>query len=193
LKSKIGILFFTAGWFRDVGLQSSSSALTDEVQKIAEKIIKKLSAFCEPIFDGVIYSIKDAESAAEKINQVEVDGLIISPLMWCEEQILRAALKKLPKLQILICTFFPSKSLAKQLAFNEMLKGSGSVGSLQMSGFLRREEYFYKSVAGYYRDEKIYQEIQIHCLSFDHKTIFKKHQMRRVTLSVRSDVNYICG
>ncbi len=166
LKPKIGILFLTSGWFRDVGVQSSSSALTDEVQKIAEKIIKKFSSFCEPIFNGVICSTKDAEIAAQKINQAEVYGLIISPLMWCEDQILLAALKNLPDLPILVCTFFPYETLPEYLEFPEMLKGSGSVGTLQMSGLLKREEYFYRSVSGYYLDEKLYKEIQIHCLSF---------------------------
>ena len=173
IKAKIGILFITSGWFREVGLQTSASPLTDEVQKIADEIIGNLSAFCEPVFDGVIYSIKDAESAAERIRQADVDGLIISPLMWCEDQILRAALKKLSKFPILICTFFPSKSLPNQVTFNEMLKGSGSVGALQMSGLLKREEYNYKSVAGYYLDEKIYKEIQINCLSFAIKRSLK--------------------
>ncbi|MBC8181791.1 hypothetical protein H8E88_11790 [candidate division KSB1 bacterium] len=174
LKPKIGILFITSGWFREVGLQTSASPLSDEVQKIASEIIGNLPAFCEPIYNGVIYSTEDAEIAAQKINQANVDGLIISPLMWCEDQILLAALKNLPELPILICTFFPYESLPDYLDFPTMLKGSGSVGTLQMSGLLKREEYNYKSVAGYYRDENLFAEIQSHCLSFGIKQLLKK-------------------
>ena len=93
LKPKIGMLFLTSGWFREVGLQTSASQLTDDVQKIADEIIDNMSAFCDPIYSGIIYSTEDAEFAAQKINQAGVDGLIISPLMWCEDQILIAALK----------------------------------------------------------------------------------------------------
>ena len=174
IKSKIGILFITSGWFREVGLQTSASSLSNEVQKIADEIIRNLSAFCEPIYNGVIYSIEDAEIAAQKITQAEVDGLIISPLMWCEDQILIAALKNLSELPVLVCTFFPYESLPEFLKFPEMLKGSGSVGTLQMSGLLKRRNYFYKSVAGYYRDENIYTEIRNHCLSFRIKQLLKK-------------------
>ena len=97
LKPKIGMLFLTSGWFREVGLQTSASPLTEDVQKIADEVIENLSLFCEPVYNGIIYSIKDADSAAQKIKSAEVDGLIISPLMWCEDQILLAALKNLPE------------------------------------------------------------------------------------------------
>jgi L-arabinose isomerase len=47
-----------------------------------------------------------------------------------------------------------------------MLKGSGSVASLQMSGFLRREGYQYVSISGYYRADDLYEEILDHCKAF---------------------------
>jgi L-arabinose isomerase len=46
-----------------------------------------------------------------------------------------------------------------------MLKGSGSVGTLQTSGFLRREGYSYTSVSGYYEDPDVLHEIVHHCLA----------------------------
>ena len=192
IKSKIGILFITSGWFREVGLQTSASPLSNEVQKIADEIIRNLLAFCEPIYNGIIYSIEDAEIAAQKINQAEVDGLIISPLMWCEDQILIAALKSLSELPILVCTFFPYESLPEFLKFPEMLKGSGSVGTLQMSGLLKRGNYFYKSVAGYYRDENLYSEIRNDCLSFRIKQLLKKNKMWSFTIPLQPDVHNFC-
>ena len=115
---KIGILFITSGWFRDVGLQGESMPFTEEVEAIGREIVARISAFAEPVYHGVIYSTKEAEAAARKINAAEVDGLLIAPLMWCEDQILRAALKLLPRMPILVCTFFPTSTLPEYLEFH---------------------------------------------------------------------------
>ncbi|UCB45829.1 MAG: hypothetical protein JSV25_16780 [Spirochaetota bacterium] len=165
-KPKIGIIFITSGWFRDVGLQSPSSSLTNEVDNIAKEIVKRLSKFLVPVYRGVLYSEDEARHAAEEIKNENVDGIIIAPLMWCEDQILRAALKQLPRLPSLLCLFLPSKYLPDFVEYQQMLKGSGLVAILQLSGFLKREGYLYKTVTGYYEDTDIYDEIREHCLAF---------------------------
>jgi L-arabinose isomerase len=165
-KPRIGIIFMTSGWFRDVGLQTSSSSITGEVDEIAREIVQNLSRFSDPVFAGVLFSEDEAERAAEAIAKSGVDGLIIAPLMWCEDQILRAALKALPELPVIACLFLPVEGLPDYVSYEEMLKGSGLVGILQMSGFLKREGYRYQSVSGYYRDPDIYEEIGDHCLAF---------------------------
>ena len=101
-----------------------------------------------------------------KLINTGVDGLIISPLMWCEDQILRAALKKLPALPIILCTFLPYTTLPEYLDYSEMLKGSGTVGTLQVSGFLKREGYNYQAVTGYYKDPGVYEIIKDYCNAF---------------------------
>ena len=166
LKPKIGLIFITSGWFRDVGLQTASSSVTDEVNSLAEEIVKNLSRFIDPVYHGVLFSEEQARQAADEITQADVKGIILSSLMWCEDQILRATLKQLPKLPILICTFFPTDNLPEFLSFMDVIKGSGSVGTLQMSGMLKREGYRYKTVTGYYKDADLYNEIQDHCLAF---------------------------
>jgi L-arabinose isomerase len=166
LKAKIGIIFLTSGWFRDVGLQDPSSDITRDVERIADEIVGKLPDFINPVYSGILFSEADAERAAQEIKSAEVHGLIIAPLMWCEDQILRAALRRLPRLPILLCVFFPFRKLSKSVDFQEMIKGSGSVGALQMSGFLKRERYRYQTISGYYKDPDLYQEIQDHCRSF---------------------------
>jgi L-arabinose isomerase len=166
MKPKTGILFLTSGWFRDVGLQSPGAKISDEVQRIGDEIIQKFSVFLEPVYDGILFTEDDAVMAARTIASEEVDGLIIAPLMWCEDQILRAALKELPDLPVLLCTFFPYETLSGFVDFQEMLKGSGSVGTLQASGFLKREGCSYRSVSGFFGDEQVYEEIRTHCLAF---------------------------
>ena len=165
IKPKFGILFFTSGWFREVGLQTSSSNITEEVDKIGDEIVTNFSQFMEPVYSGVIFSEAEARDAAREIKAADVDGIIICPLMWCEDQIFREALKMLPGLPLIICGLFPYRSLSDFVGYQEMIKGSGMVGILQMSGFLRREGYFYRPVSGYCRDPEVYEEIKEYCLA----------------------------
>lgn len=163
MKPKMGILFITSRWFRDVGLQSSSSPLTTEIEEIAKEIITRLSEFLEPVYHGVIFTEEEARNAAELIKTQKIDGLIVAPLLWCEDQILRASLKMLPKLPFIVCGFFYSESLSNFVSYQEMIKGSSLVGILQMSGMINREDYKYESVTGYYRDSEVYEDIKAHC------------------------------
>lgn len=163
MKPKMGILFITSRWFRDVGLQSSSSPLTTEIEEIAKEIITKFSEFLEPVYHGVIFTEEEARNAAEMIKTQKIDGLIVAPLLWCEDQILRASLKMLPKLPLIVCGFFYSESLSNFVSYQEMIKGSSLVGILQMSGMINREDYKYESVTGYYRDSEVYEDIKAHC------------------------------
>lgn len=148
MKPKMGILFITSRWFRDMGLQSSSSPLTTEIEEIAKEIITKFSEFLEPVYHGVIFTEEEARNAAEMIKTQKIDGLIVAPLLWCEDQILRASLKMLPKLPLIVCGFFYSESLSNFVSYQEMIKGSSLVGILQMSGMINREDYKYESVTG---------------------------------------------
>lgn len=164
-KPKIGVLLITSGWFRNVGLQSHDSSVSDEVEKIGKEIVAQLSDFIDPVYPGVLFSETTARQAARAFTEAGVDGLIVSPLMWCEDQILRAALKDLPALPLILCTFLPYTTLQEYLKYSEMLKGSGTVGSLQVSGFLKREEFNYKVVTGYYKDPVMYGTIRDYCIA----------------------------
>lgn len=159
---KVGILFVTSGWFRQVGLQDASSDLSREVEIIGDEVVNRLSAFTEPVYKGVLFSEKSAEQAAEEILKQNVQVLIVSSLMWCEDQILKAALLKLTEFPIILLTLFPSRELPAYLPYSSMLKGSGAVGSLQFSGMLKREGRRFVSLAGYYRDDELYKALSLH-------------------------------
>lgn len=160
MEIKVGVVFFTAGWFKDVGLQSGSSDLTIQVESIAKNIINELKVFCKPIYNGIVSSIESAQKTADILIKEDVDALLISPLMWSEDILLKTILKKLPNKPIIFCTFIPYEFFPDYLSFDEMLKGSGTVGSLQMSGFLKREGYNYEPLVGYYKDKNLYLELK---------------------------------
>jgi L-arabinose isomerase len=159
-KPRIGILLVTSGWFREVGLQDPSGDTTARVEAIARGTIRRLESFLEPVYSGVSYSVEEARRAGGKIRQADVDGLILSPLMWCEDQIVRAALQGLKGLPLVLWTFSPSASLPQFVPFQSMIQGSGAVCTLQLSGMLRREGYRYRSIVGHAGDEQLWQEIE---------------------------------
>lgn len=160
LKPKIGILFVTSGWFREVGLQDPAGDTSARVEAVAREVVERLEGFLEPVYPGVLFSVAEARRAARMIGQSDVDGLLLSPLMWCEDQIVRAALEGLKNLPLLLCTLSPSASLPEFVPFQSMIQGSGAVCTLQLSGMLRREGYGYRSIAGHAGDEELWKELE---------------------------------
>jgi L-arabinose isomerase len=160
LKAKIGILFVTSGWFREVGLQDPSGDTSARVEEVARSTVDRLADFMEPVYPGLLYSVEEARQAASDIRQADVDGLLLSPLMWCEDQIVRAALDGLRELPLLVWTFSPSESLPDFVPFQSMIQGSGAVCTLQLSGMLRRGGYRYRSVVGHAGDAELWRELE---------------------------------
>ncbi|UCF97074.1 MAG: hypothetical protein JSV89_18155 [Spirochaetaceae bacterium] len=159
-KAKIGILFVTSGWFREVGLQDPSGDTSAQVEAVASKTVGRLKEILQPVYPGVLYSVEEARQAAAQIRQADVDGLLLSPLMWCEDQIVRAVLEGLRELPLLLWTFSPSASLPDFVPFQSMIQGSGAVCTLQLSGMLRREGYNYRSIVGHAGDEQLWRELE---------------------------------
>jgi L-fucose isomerase-like protein len=159
VRPRLGVLFFTSGWFREVGLQDPASDTTARVEAVARRAAADLAAYCQPVFSGVLYSAGEARAAARRLAEQEVDGLLVSPLMWCEDQIVRAALSELPSLPLLLWTFSPEASLPRFLPFQRVIQGSGAVCTLQLSGMLKRERRWFRSVAGPLGEELTYRRI----------------------------------
>jgi len=159
VRPRIGVLFFTSGWFREVGLQDPGSDTTAQVEAAARRAASDLAAHFEPVFTKVLFSADEARAEARRLAAADVDGLLVSPLMWCEDQIVRAALAELPGLPLVLWTFSPEAELPRFQPFQRMLRGSGAVCTLQLSGMLRRERRWLRSVAGPLGDPEVYRAI----------------------------------
>jgi L-fucose isomerase-like protein len=159
VRPRLGVLFFTSGWFREVGLQDPASDTTARVEEVARRAAADLGPYCEPVSSGVLFSAPEARAAARRLAAQEVDGILLAPLMWCEDQVVRAALSELPSLPLLLWTFSPQASLPDFVPFQRMLQGSGAVCTLQLSGLLKREGRWFRAVAGPLGDGATYQAI----------------------------------
>jgi L-arabinose isomerase len=161
IRPRLGVIAVTSGWFRDVGLQSAEGDTSAAVGRTAERVITKIQGFADTVFGGVVYSIAEAEKAARAIREAEVDGLLLVPLMWCEDAIPRAALALLAHLPLILWTFSPEGQLPDFLPFQRILQGSGPVCALQLSGMLRREARAFRAVAGHLEDPEVFEEIRV--------------------------------
>ncbi len=159
VRPRLGVLFFSSGWFREVGLQDPSSDTTARVEAVARRVASDLSAYCEPVASPVLFSADEARAAARRLAAQELDGLLLAPLMWCEDQIVRAALGELPALPLLLWTFSPEATLPRFVPFQRMIQGSGAVCTLQLSGLFVRERRWFHSVAGPLGEELTYRRI----------------------------------
>jgi L-arabinose isomerase len=160
IRPRLGVLAVTSGWFRDVGLQSAEGDTSVTVSRTADRLIAKIQGFADTVFGGVVYSTAEAEKEARAIREAEVDGLLLVPLMWCEDAIPRAALAMLADLPLILWTFSPEPRLPDFLPFPRILQGSGPVCTLQLSGMLRREGRAFKSVVGHLEDPEVFDEIR---------------------------------
>jgi L-fucose isomerase-like protein len=160
LRPTLGVLLVTSGWFREVGLQDAGSDTTAAVERTAGVLLERLRAFADPVCHGVLVSPGQAARSAREIRQAGVDGLLLAPLMWCEDAIPRAALGELAGLPLILWTFSPAPALPDPLPFQAMLQGSGPVGALQLSGMLKREGRPFHPVAGHLEDGEVYREIE---------------------------------
>lgn len=160
IRPRLGVLAVTSGWFRDVGLQSAGGDTSAAVSRTADRMIAKIQGFADTVFGGVVYSSAEAEKAARAIRDAEVDGLLLVPLMWCEDCIPRAALTLLADLPLILWTFSPEARLPDFMPFQKTLQGSGPVCTLQLSGMLRRERRAFSSVVGHFEDSEVFAEIR---------------------------------
>ncbi len=159
VRPRIGVLFFTSGWFREVGLQDPGSDTTAQVEATARRAASDLESYFEPVFTKVLFDAAEARAEARRLAKADLDGLLVSPLMWCEDQVVRAALAELPGLPLVLWTFSPEAALPQFLPFQRMIRGSGAVCTLQLSGMLHRERRWLRSVAGPLGDPQVYRAI----------------------------------
>ena len=160
IRPRLGVLAVTSGWFRDVGLQDADSDTTQEVAKAGAAIVDRLREFADPVYTGVLFSTADAEKAARLIVAEGVDGVLLVPLMWCEDAIPRAALALLNGIPLILWTYSPGPALPDVVPFQVMLRGSGAVCTMQLSGMLRRDGTPFWSVAGHAEDRSVFQQIR---------------------------------
>jgi L-arabinose isomerase len=143
-----------------VGLQDPSGDTSARVEETARRLVQRLAGFLQPVYPGLIHSVEEARQAGRLLRAEEVDGVLLSPLMWCEDRIVRAALGEMASPPLLLWTYSPEARLPEFVPFQRMIQGSGAVCTLQLSGLLRREGYRCSTVVGHGQDPAVYRQIE---------------------------------
>ncbi len=161
-KPSLGVLFVTSAWMREVKLQAKDSRLSQQVELTAREVLRRLSPFCDVVAPPVACSAPEAAAAARTIAEASCDLVMLAPLVWCEDKVLRAAWAGLGGLPLILATVIPHPRLPDAMSFEDMLGGSSVVGTLQASGMLFREGCSYVPITGWCQDPVFYAEIDRH-------------------------------
>ncbi len=160
-KPRIGALLLASGWMRDVGLEGEGSTLVRRVEEAAREIRTRLAAVAEVVAPPVAGSAADAARAAAAVRDAGCDCALVAPLVWCEDQVLRTAVHGLDGVPVVLGTLLPRPDLHPRARFEDMLAGSGVVGTLQASGMLVRDGVAYAALAGWRGDPAVYDAIVV--------------------------------
>lgn len=158
-KPRVGALLLASGWMRDVGLEGEGSDLARRVEGTARTIRERLAAVAEVVAPPVAGSASEAARAAEAVRAAGCDCALVAPLVWCEDQVLITAVRALGSLPLVLATLLPRPDLPARSAFEDMLVGSGVVGSLQASGALVRDGVAFAPVTGWCGDPAVYEAV----------------------------------
>jgi L-fucose isomerase-like protein len=158
-KPRIGVLLLASGWMRDVGLECEGSGLPGRFDGAAREIRTRLAAVAEVVSPPVAASAAEAAHAAAAVREARCDCALVVPLVWCEDQVMRTAIQALDGLPVVLGTLLSLPRLPAHVAFNDMLAGSGVVGSLQASGMLVRDGTAFAAVTGWNADPAVYEAI----------------------------------
>jgi len=137
MQPKVGLLLVAAKffWNKEVySFQSLPQLITSDV----ENIVNRLSGYMKIINTGIVTSVAEAVRAIEEFKKEKIELLIICPLMWSEDQPLIKVVNEVSEVPLILWCYSPYKKLPSRMSVVDLFRGSGPVGTLQISGPLKR-------------------------------------------------------
>ena len=115
------------------------------------------------------------------------------PLMWCEDAIPRAAAVAAARPAADPVDVLPGARPADFVPFQLMIRGSGAVCTMQLSGMLRREGTPFWSVAGHARDPAVMDEIESLARAMAVRRALDAARVGMLPFPVRAHVRHMGG
>ncbi len=133
----IGLVPAAAGWFWEVGLQSTTAQATSPAhrQLLADlaDVQRALGERLDIKAASIVNSEQSAAEAAELLGAARLDLLVLCHLMWCEDPPLVALLKALPNVPVLQWCYVPEPGIPDRMDPHELFRRSGPAGVLQFA------------------------------------------------------------
>lgn len=162
-KPKVGLLLLAADWFWQQNIQGSGGRYSRVPQLVASDMAALSSAIAddlELITVGLVHNLSQARAAVKRFRAADIDLLLISSIIWSEDQPLIEVLRGLPDVPLLVWCFAPSATLPSRVSVIELFRRSGPVGTVQHSAPLRRLGRTFGFVCGAPGDPAIIRSIR---------------------------------
>jgi L-arabinose isomerase len=156
-RPKLGLALLSAEWFYDRGEAGtaidSARALGPIVRRDVEELVARVSVFADPVHPHLITTAEQAEPAAAAYRQANIDGLIICPMTWSQDEPLLRILDATVGTPTLVWCYCGLAATREPLGLVELFHGSGPVGALQSSALIRRSGRRVEVVVGHHASE----------------------------------------
>ena len=157
-KPRVGVILLRAEWFDSVvALPQLVSAVRADQQAIEQE----LSQFF--ILAGVwpVNSQESLQACVQAVKAVETDLFILSFQVWAEDFYLVPLLDAIGDQPLAVWCFQPWTSLPRPVAFSQVLRGSGPVGTFEGLGTLRNLGAKFAFTLGPQDDPRVRRDLAI--------------------------------
>ncbi len=133
------------------------SEFLELLKKDASDIEQQLKSYVDVVNGGIILRSDEASKASKKLLAEHCDAIVLFPIVWSADTPMLGALKEIDKSFIILWCHNRLEKLPERMGFDEIIRGSGPIGALQMSSALRRLGVSFVPVFG--RGEPVLKDI----------------------------------
>ncbi|MGB9674052.1 MAG: hypothetical protein ACPL3P_07920 [Anaerolineales bacterium] len=133
-KPKTGVILLRAEWFDSV---VALPELAKDVEKDAQLIREQLEKQLDITDLWIVNSIAALNKTQNDLRKNELDLVILMFQVWAEDYFIQPLLNAIGKTPLAIWCYQPWQELPSHLSFNEVLRGSGLVGTFEGLGTLQ--------------------------------------------------------
>lgn len=157
-RPKVGILFLAHEWFWNYKMFGPD--FLKLIESDVASIERNLRSFVDVVSSGLVLNEDQAIRAAREFGREGINLLIICSIVWSSDQPLLTALREISaELPLLVWCYNPYEKLPERMSVSEMIRATGTVGTLQTTGAIRRLGRDFVFVIGKEDDEEVLKDI----------------------------------
>lgn len=155
---RVGLILLRAEWFDDV---VSLPQLEDAVLTDAQFIQKQLDHKINLLKVWKINSNETLNACIRDINSTEIDLIILAFQVWAEDYYLPPLVHTIGDIPLMLWCYLPWEHPPRPMSFEEVLRGSGPVGTFEGLGTLHNLGASFTFTHGSPYNENVQKEISV--------------------------------
>jgi len=156
-KPRAGLMTFVGEWIYELEILNPETL--ERIEDNQTQIAVALERGLEVVDCGVVHSKKLALEAAEEFRRKDIDLLIVCHHLYDDDSTLLDVIDVLEDVPLLIWCYAPDIRLPPNMTEEEMLFGSGPLGSLQAVNVLKRLGKKFHFVSGSQYEREVVDEM----------------------------------